>query len=90
MVPIDASRLNFKRHQFDHPTPIKSPLVSFEVMQSNNDKKIKVVQIIKDLNTLIKNKHITAISRNYYTSFIDEDYGFVLTSKKQTNIIIII
>jgi len=48
----------------------------------NKDNKIiNVKQIIKSLDTMIKNLEATPLSLNNYTKYLDSSYGCVMNSK---------
>ena len=89
-VPMNPDRLNFNKYQMDYSTSPSILLLSFKILKPNNNEEISVAQAMDNLNTLIKNKDTTGISRNYYTNFIDEKYGFVFTSKRWTNMLLIL
>jgi len=89
-VPMNPDRLNFNKDQMDYSISPSTLLLSFKILKPNNNEEISVAQAMDNLNTLIKNKDTTGISRNYYTNFIDEKYGFVFTSKKWLNMILIL
>ncbi|CAJ0857985.1 16772_t:CDS:10, partial [Entrophospora sp. SA101] len=81
LTPINPTRLSFIKDQMDYTTSPPTLLLSYKITKPDNEdlQEINVAQIISNLNTLINNKFITGISRNNYTSFIDENYGFIFT-----------
>jgi len=85
-IPINPIRLNFIKDQMDYTVSPSTFLLSYKILKSNNNEEnlqeISAAQILDNLNILIKNKFITGISRNYYTSFIDENHGFIFSSNK--------
>jgi hypothetical protein len=44
-------------------------------VEAGNDGEIGVKSIFSDLDMMIRNKAITAVSRNPETAFLDEGYG---------------
>ena len=50
-------------------------LISIKILESNDNSVINASMIIDNLDTLIKNKEITSISKNNLTSMLDESYG---------------
>ena len=86
MIPINPDRLNFIKYQTDYSTTPQTSLLLFKILKPTDNDGIQVAQIIDDLNTLIKNKLITGVSRNNYTRLIDETSGFTFTSKQEISI----
>ena len=73
IYPSQPNRLdNIKYYKFYITLTIKS---SYDVNNKNSD------QVIKDLDVLIKNKDITAISFFNTTKYIELTNGFQITSK---------
>ena len=86
IVPMSTVRLISNKDQMDYSTLSSTLLISFKVLKpddNENTQEISVAQIIENLDTLIKNKYITGISRGNYTSFIDENHGFTVESKNK-------
>ena len=50
-------------------------LIPISIIESYDNSVINVSTIIDTLDTLIKNKGITLISKNNLTSMLDESYG---------------
>nr|CAG8450953.1 8818_t:CDS:2 [Entrophospora candida] len=86
-IPIDPIHLNFIKYQMDYTVSPFTLLLSYKILKSNNNEedlqKINAAKVLDNLNTLIKNKFITGISRNNHTSFIDENYGFISSIIKE-------
>ena len=79
MVPISNDRITFNSYSIEPLT--QQILISIKFLKSNDNSVMDVETIIKDLDTLIRNKEYTLISKNDLTSMLDESYGLVKHSK---------
>jgi hypothetical protein len=76
LIPIDSSRITTSRR--NQPDPNAPDQILFQVtFKPTKDLSQRTVQqIIKDLDDLIRNKAYNSFSRENYTSYLDETYGF--------------
>jgi len=74
IIPISDDRIIFNGYQKDS-TVLNQMLISIKILESNDNSVINASMIIDNLDTLIKNKEITSISKNNLTSMLDESYG---------------
>ena len=74
IIPISDDRIIFNGYQKDS-TVLNQMLISIKILESKNNSVINASMIIDNLDTLIKNKEITSISKNNLTSMLDESYG---------------
>ena len=80
VVPISDNRIIVDNFQKDS-TSLDQILISMTILKSNDPSVINVSAIVKTLNTLIKNKERTLISKNNLTLMLDESYGLKVYSK---------
>src|SRR6266511_366439 len=79
-IPVKPDCIQpINRYQWDPDLKTWQMLFKFDVFANggSNDNR-SATQLINTLNTLIRNKDVTLISRLYHTNFLDENYGFVL------------
>ena len=74
-VPIPYNRITTDGHYQIDSTALNQVLIPIKISESNNNSVINVSTIAKTLDTLIKNKERTLISRNNLTLMLDESYG---------------
>ncbi|CAG8491843.1 9198_t:CDS:2, partial [Acaulospora colombiana] len=65
-----------EKYQMSTGTADSQALFSFEVLPASDSAEPSVSSVTNDLNILIKNKWITAVSQNNYSLMLDETYGF--------------
>ncbi|CAG8521772.1 10973_t:CDS:2, partial [Dentiscutata heterogama] len=76
-IPTDPSRLTFSgRFNFDLTTPKHQVLLEMKIIETRNSFQPNAVQIMKDLNTLIKNKYNTMLAILPNAGYIDETFPF--------------
>ncbi|CAG8617731.1 14909_t:CDS:2, partial [Cetraspora pellucida] len=78
-LPVSPSRLSSNQHvQVDFSiSPGRQIFLSFNIEQTRDKNERSVASIIRDLNTMVRNKDITPIGAGNTTKFLDETYGFV-------------
>ncbi|CAG8631613.1 6354_t:CDS:10, partial [Ambispora leptoticha] len=78
IVPIPDGRLYAPgKFQYDPDTDHQNLLIAVTVKSpTNNNDDMSVSSVISSLNTLIRNKWITAVSQNENTSKLDDAFGF--------------
>jgi hypothetical protein len=87
VIPIDSTRLTASKHfQFDPNTELDQIIFRMDVKGPNNeligvDNSISSQRIAKDLNTLIRNKDFTGISRGDSSNMLDNTFGSTPTRK---------
>ncbi|CAG8645007.1 11606_t:CDS:2, partial [Racocetra fulgida] len=75
-IPTTSDRLHLtNRMQYDPSTLPYQYLLQIEILAPNNNYQTPVYQIIKDLDTLIKEKDTSIISMNNHTKYLDSSYG---------------
>jgi hypothetical protein len=74
VVPISDNRIIVDNFQKDS-TSLDQILISMTILKSNNHSVINVSTIVNTLDTLIKNKERTSISKNDLLLMLDESYG---------------
>jgi hypothetical protein len=81
IIPIPNNRIKTDGNYQIDSTALNQILIPMKILESNNPAEINVLTIADTLNTLIRNKEITLISRNNLTSMLDETYGLKEYSK---------
>ena len=78
-IPLnDHSQIKFNNYEFDKSVISRRQiLLSLLINPPNNknNENINVEQIIKSLDTMIKNLEATPLSSNNYTKYLDSSYG---------------
>ena len=74
IIPIPDDRIIFNGYQKDS-TVLNQMFISIKILESKNNSVINASMIIDNLDTLIKKKEITSISKYNLTSMLDESYG---------------
>lgn len=83
-IPLNnPSQIKFDNYEFDKNINKRQLLLSILINPPNNkDKKnINVEQIIKSLDTMIKNLEVTPLISNNYSKYLDSSYGCTMRSK---------
>ena len=76
IVPISPSRLSiFEKFRVESNNDKKQVLLLIQIGAATSDMELGVNSVIDDLNVLIMNKDITAVSRFPETMLLDEDFG---------------
>ena len=78
MLPVEKTRISSNEGTQNHNDKL---LISINIRQRDDPFQLSGKEIIKDLDTLIKNKWITAVSRLDFTSMFDEEFGCIKRSK---------
>ncbi|CAG8502330.1 7793_t:CDS:2 [Paraglomus brasilianum] len=76
IIPTSPSRLSIlEKFRVESDNDQKRVLLLIQVRAATSDMEMGVNSVIDDLNVLIKNKGITAVSRSPETMFLDENFG---------------
>ena len=77
-IPLnDPSQIKFDNHIISN----KQLLLSLLIIPPKDKKNINVEQIMKSLDTMIKNLEVTPLSSNDYTRYLDSSYGCIMNSR---------
>ncbi|CAG8620657.1 8348_t:CDS:2 [Dentiscutata erythropus] len=82
ILPVSTSRLSSNKHvQVDFSiSPGRQMFLLLNIEQSRDKNERSVASLIRDLNTMIRNKDITPIGSGNTTKYLDDTYGFVPSS----------
>ncbi|CAI2174873.1 5434_t:CDS:10 [Funneliformis geosporum] len=83
-IPTEPTRFIPIQETQNHDNANKL-LISIKIRQRDDPFKLNGMMIIRDLNTLIKNKEITGISRFESTNMLDEEFGSVIRKSVSGN-----
>ncbi|CAG8441094.1 7681_t:CDS:10 [Ambispora gerdemannii] len=76
IIPVDLSRLSTtKRYQYDPSTSKSQILLPLKFQSTHDLDQLSTYDITDSLDTLIRNKGITAMSNSDNAKYLDEDYG---------------
>ena len=81
IIPIPDNRIIINDYYEKDPTALNQILIPITISNSNDVSAINVSTITNTLNTLIRNKGNTLISKSNLTSMHDESYGLKVKSK---------
>ncbi|CAG8539424.1 13713_t:CDS:2 [Racocetra fulgida] len=82
ILPIAPSRLSSNQHvQVDFSiSPGRQIFLSLNLEQTRDKNERSVASLIRDLNTMVRNKDITPIGLGNTTKYLDDTYGFAPSS----------
>jgi len=83
-IPLnDPSQIKFSNYAIDKNIINRRQLLLSLLINppDNKDNNMNVEQIVKSLDTMIKNLEVTPLSLNDYTKFLDSSYGSIMNSK---------
>ncbi|CAG8481972.1 5792_t:CDS:10 [Funneliformis mosseae] len=85
-IPVSYDRVTTnERNETDASTPQKQFLLPINILNDKTRKEIAVNLASRDLDLLIRNKHITAIGSGEYSKYLDDSYGYKLPKRKNAD-----
>ena len=79
ILPVDLDRLSSEgTNQIDTSASSEQLIIPLTIKSTRDPSKRNANNLHSDLDTMIKNKGFTEISRRAYTSLLDESYGYKL------------
>jgi len=85
-IPLnDPSQIKFSNNFAIDKSIVNRRQLLLSLLISPSDNKdnqvMNVMQIVRSLDSMIKNSEVSSLSFNNYTKYLDIDYGFIMNSK---------